>query len=257
MKNKNQNLENNYEVIFLPSSKQLDEIEKWLKDENKKTNEGFYCNWEIIKSSFCDKNIVTISNNKKTIGFAIWRITTDKTARIEIAEIKPSHRKKGFGRKLINHLIDFLKNKNIYVIGLHCAPTSSKPIWEKLGFIEFPDSQKDNKFNSNCKNKLYKILVDNLNQSFVQDNDETIELWHDEPYRIDKDTQPTFIWNLKFNNESRKLSIPIIQPASYEWRIRWSKYCITIKDDKVKRFSTEIHYDSFIIICELPNIKIY
>lgn len=253
MKTQVQNITANYEVIFSPSDKQFGEIEKWLIDEEIKAGKGFYCNWKFIKSSFDNNELATISFNNTTIGFVTWRITTDKTARIEIAEIRPSHRKKGIGKKLIDHLIEFLKTKNIVVVDLQCAPADSEPIWKRLGFVEFPDPPERYKFNSDGNKKLYKILTDHLRRSSVRRNDETIELWNNEPYRTIEITPPTYIWNLEFTNSTRKLSKPIIQPASYEWRIRWSKNEKTIEDEKVKRFTTEIDFNSFIIIEELPN----
>lgn len=252
MKTQIRNITDSYEVTISPTDKQLGEIEKWLIDEENKTGGGFYCNWKIIKSSFDDNELVTISFNDKTIGFVTWRITTDRTARIEIAEVKPSYRKKGIGKNLIDQLIKFLKDKGIFVIDLQCAPADSELIWKHLGFVEFPDPPESYKFNPGGNKKLYKILVDHLNQSSARQSDETIELWNDEPYKTNETTPPTYIWNLEFTNNTRKLSKPIIQPASYEWRIRWFKSGKTIKDEKVKRFTTEIDFNSFIIINELP-----
>lgn len=240
-----------YQVTFSPTDKQVGEIKKWLIAERQKTGEGFYCNWSNIKSSFDKNELATISLNNKTIGFATWRLTTDKTARIEIAEVKPTHRKKGIGKKLTTELLNFLKEKNVYVVDLQCSPETSEPVWKRLGFVEFPDPPVNYNFNSYNNKKLYTILTEHLETSAVQYTDETIELWNDEPYTTDENTPPTYIWNLEFIDGTRKLSKPIIHPAHYEWRLRWRINGKTIKDDKVKRFKTEIDFGTFIIIDEL------
>lgn len=246
-----QNATTNYQVTFSPTDKQVGEIEKWLIAERQKTGDGFYCNWNIIKSSFDKNELATISLNNKTIGFATWRLYTDKTARIEITEVKPTYRKKGIGKKLTTHLLNFLKNKGVCVVDLQCSPDTSERVWKRLGFVEFPEPPENYNFNSNDNKKLYSILTEHLQTASVQSADETIELWNDEPYTTDENTPPTYIWNIEFIDGTRKLSKPIIHPAYYEWRLRWRINGKTIKDDKVKRFKTEIDFGTFIIIDEL------
>jgi GNAT superfamily N-acetyltransferase len=246
-----QDMNENYEITFSPTEKQVREIETWLIAERQKTGEGFYCNWNSIKTSFGNNELTTISLNNKAIGFATWRLTTEKTASIEVMEVEPKHRKKGIGKKLATQLLKFLKDKGVCVVDLQCAPTTSEPVWKHLGFLEFPETPKNYNFNSGDNKKLYKILTEHLQTSTVQPADETIELWNDEPYKTQQDTPPTYIWNLEFKEKMRKLSKPIIHPGHHEWRLRWQINGNTIKDDKVKRFVTEIRYGTFIIIDEL------
>jgi len=246
-----QNKIDTFRVSFSPTNKEVGEIEKWLIEEREKTGDGFYCNWDNIKTSFDKNELATISINNKTVGFATWRIKTDKTARIEIAEVKPTHRKKGIGKKLTTELLTFLKDKNIFVVDLQCSPETSEPFWKSLGFVEFPPPPENYNFNYDGNKKLFSILTEYLQASSVQHTDETIELWNQEPYTTDENTPPTYIWNLEFKNGTRKLSKPIIIQGHYKWRIRWLINGNTIKDDKVKRFGKEIDFEDFIIIDEL------
>jgi len=246
-----QNTTDTYQVIFSPTDKQLGEIEKWLFAERKKTGDGFYCNWNIIKTSFDKNELATISCNNKTIGFATWWLATDKTARIDIAEVKPTHRRKGVGKALTKEVLNFMRQKGICVAYLQCSPETSEPIWKSLDFVEFPDPPENYNFNASGDKQLYKILTEHLPTSSSQLTNETIELWNDEPYTTDENTPPTYIWDVEFIEGTRKLSKPIIHPAHYEWRLRWRINGKTIKDDKVKRFGTEIDYGTFIIIQEL------
>ncbi len=248
-----QNSTDNYQVTFSPLDKQIREIEKWLIEERRKTGEGFYCNWNFIKSSFDKNELATISLNNKTLGFSTWCFTTNKTARIEITEIKPTHRKKGFGKKLITQILNFLKDKGVYVIDLQCSPDTSEPIWKLLGFVEFPDPPEKYNFNIDDNKQLYSILTEHLQTSSTLCADETIELWNNEPYLTNEISQPNYIWNLEFIDGTRKLSKPIIQPAHYKWRLRWKINGKTIIDDKVKRFGKDIVFGTFIIIDELTH----
>ncbi len=238
------------QVSFSPTINQIDEIEKWLIAERKKTGEGFYCNWNIIKASFQNNQLGIITYNKKTIGFATWMLTSDLTARIDIAEIKPTYRNKGIGRVLIMQLLSFLKKRNICVIDLQCSPSNSEDVWKRLGFIDFPDNPEKYGFYFDEDKRLYITLIPTLQPSQNHESDETIELWNDEPY-LTKDVQPTYKWNLEFKNGTRELVMPIIQPGHYDWRIRWQIKDKTIVDNKVKRFGKEIVFGKFIIIKEL------
>lgn len=241
----------NYQVTFSPTIEQLGEIETWLIAEQNKTGEGFYCNWNIIKSSYEKHELVTISNKAKTIGFATWWITSGKTAKIEIAEVKLSQRKKGVGKVLIAELLNYLKNKGIYVVDLQCVPESSEPVWKKLGFIEFPDPPENCNFNV-CENKkLYKILIESLDPNSSRFSNESIELWNDEPYATIENTLPTYFWNIEFVEGTRRLLKPIIHPGHYDWRLRWRNNGKSIIDRKVKYFLGEIYFEKFIIIDDL------
>ncbi|REA57119.1 hypothetical protein DSL64_24465 [Dyadobacter luteus] len=134
---------------------------------------------------------------------------------------------------------------------LQCSPDSSEPIWKLLGFVEFPDPPEHYKFSSEDNKKLYSILTDHLPTSSVQRTGEVIELWNNEPYKTTNNIPPAYVWNLEFKDGTRKLTTPIIHPAHYKWRLRWSLNGKTIRDDKIKRFKTEIDFGTFIIIDEL------
>ncbi|HNP98507.1 MAG TPA: GNAT family N-acetyltransferase [Bacteroidia bacterium] len=241
------------QVSFSPTINQIDEIEKWLIAERKKTGEGFYCNWNIIKSLFQKNQLAAITHNKKAIGFATWSYTSDLTARIDIVEIKPTYRNKGIGRALIMRLFHFLKERNICVVGLQCSPSNSEVVWKRLGFIDFPGNPEKYGFYIDEDKRLYTMLIPPLQPSHDHESYETIELWKDEPYRT-KDIQPTYKWHIVFKNGTRELLKPIIQPGHYDWRIRWQIKDKIIVDNKVKRFGNEIDFGNFIIIKELPNL---
>ncbi len=240
------------EISFNPTKDQLNEIKKWLIDEKKSTGESFYNNWNIIESSFDENKLITISEDKQTIGFVVWSLCylEKYSAKIDIAAIKPSHRNKGFGRKIVSELTLVLIDKNIYTIELDCSPRSSEKIWRHLGFIDFPV----NNYHDKTYKKLYKIIVPHLEVQEIITVDECIELW-DNRFDETKELNPTWKWNLIFKKDTRELEIPIIHPCfDSAWRIRWKIFNEIVRDDKINYFSeTNIRFGDFIVIKEVPN----
>lgn len=245
-------------VSFRPTTKQLDEIKEWLFEEYNSTGDGFSVHWEQIYSSFRKKELATISRNKQIIGFVTWRYTSDFTSKIELAEMHPFFRKKGFGKVLITELFSLFVSKNILVVDLQCSPTNSEKVWKKLGFIEFPSNS--GIWNRNNK-ELYKILIPVL-PKLKKKNDakETLELWYDEPHSL-KEQESTCKWGLVFKENSRELLNPIVHPCYYKWRIRWQKNGQMIKDNSINYFTRdknfalmEIDFARFLIITELPEL---
>jgi GNAT superfamily N-acetyltransferase len=236
-------------ISFKPKLDQLNEIEKWLIDERNSTGNGFYCNWNIIKSSYDEKKLAIISEDNRAVGFITWSYYVEFIATIEITEIKPTHRNRGLGKQLVSKLTQRLISKNFYVIKLQCSPSSSEPIWRHLGFTDFPKHDNWNRGNK----ELFKILVPHLE---IQKNItcEYIELWNDEPYCTQK-VNSTWKWNLSFKDGTRELEKPIIQPCHYDWRIRWANNNLIFKDEKVKRFGQDkIDFGGFLIIQKMPEL---
>lgn len=232
-------------ISFKPTETQIAEIGKWLIEEQNMTGEGFYCNWDSIIYSFNKNKAVVISIDKKTIGFATWKYSYDFTATIDIVEIKPTHRKKGFGKVLILQLFKYFKDKNIFVVDLQCAPASSEKTWKHLGFNSFPDNGEDG------NKQLYQILIPSSKTITFNDENEFIELWNNEPCY-----EPTWTWKLEFKEGTRNLIKPIVHPCHNDWRIRWKQKGVTVEDDNVKYFGkNEIYFGKFLIITKMPELK--
>ncbi len=241
-----------FDVTFSPSYNQLNEIKAWLIEEEGKSDDGFYCRWQDITSSFDKNELAIISSKKNAIGFVTWRISTEKTAHIGIMEVRPGFRRRGVGRHLTNELLCFLKGQGIYVVELQCSPSSSENAWKCLGFLEFPTAPNHN-FNIGANKRLYTIIIEHLPVNLSPLSKETIELWDDEPRMIKNNTVCKYLWNVEVMPSTRKLIKPIIHPASYKWRLRWKVNGTIQSDSLIKLFGTQqIDFDSFLIIDELP-----
>lgn len=250
------------EISFNPTKNQLNEIENWLIEEMNLNGNSFYSNWGIIKSAYNENEdeykkteLVTISEDNQTIGFIVWtwHCLAIYSATIDITAIKTSHRGKGFGKLLIDRLIQEFILKNIYAVNLQCAPSSSEPIWRHFGFIDFPA---DN-YNNGINKRLYKVIIAHSEAQEIIATNEFLELWNKDVDSTKK-IASTWKWNLIFKDGTRILEKPIIHPFfSCDWRIRLKKVNLSIIDDKVKYFSeTDILFGDFIVIKEIPKLEI-
>lgn len=219
------------EINKKPTEKQLNQIKEWLKKEINETGEGFYNNWDIIENNFKRGKLIVFTKNKEyPIGFVVF----DKEpliVEIVIASIKPSERKKGYGREMINQLLEYFISKGVLISYLECAPASTERIWKKLEFINFPIN-----FHSRFSTKLYRILVPvttEYNELEFSKNDEIIELWDEQPH-IENEIKVKWKWKLDYISNSQILKKPIIHPSNHKWQLEWKKGNLTKQKDKVQ-----------------------
>lgn len=239
----------NLKISFAPKESHLKVIKEWLIIERDLFVDGdfngFYCNWRIIQSLFQEQQMAVALLDDFPVGFVVWFESSDFSATIDIVEIHHKYRGMGYGKILIDQLIDFFRGKGIVAIDLQCAPISSKSYWKGLGFTEFVDIPRIDK---DC----YKLLVPiNEHCSQNKDLDEVIEIWNIDFYRADN-TPPKWSWVVKFIPGTDHLLLPIILPGHYDWRIRWKKDGNTLIDQKVRYFGKdEIWHAGYIILRSL------
>lgn len=111
----------------------LREILAWLKQEERETGEGFYCNRKIIVESQQQGEVWCAVVRSTAVGFVVQ---TRKTvgASIDILEVRPQCRGQGFGKMLAIDAIERLFKSGAEFITAQCAPRSSEPFWKSLGF---------------------------------------------------------------------------------------------------------------------------
>lgn len=237
----------NYKIDFNPTKENLLEIEKWLIEEENKTKEGFYCNWPSIHDSFDKKQIVALLENGIAIGFMTYSIY-ELIVTIWITEIKPEKRKLGLGGFLLDEFTKTLLKKRIIAAKLYCSPISSEKIWRKLNFKNYP------LFPSEKRIWMYRTFLPFLNS--IKDSDqltEVIQLWEGESYEV-INTKPKWVWEISYQKNSRKLSLPIIHPVYYKWQLCWKIGDNIFFKDRIENFNqTKILYGDFVIIRELPK----
>lgn len=187
-------------LITSPTKVDLGIIKKWLIDEDKILNQGFYCNWNIIEYAFNRGELFTFSFEKEIIGFSVFS-EVDKHLKIDIFEIEPSYRQQHLGRFFYTEIENYFKNKGFSAIQLFCSPRESEKFWRKLDFIQFPEvifSESDLTF--------YKPLIKTLSPNNKDNFDSVLELWNKEPYQVKEKDMPNWTWGV---NEKGELENPI------------------------------------------------
>lgn len=234
-----------------PTVKEFRAIEKWLQTEHRKQREGFFCNLEIIKESFDNKEVFTLTLNDITIGFAVWSGKKFKV-KIDLFEIHPNYRKSGFGKFFYTQIEAEFKRRKFKVITLDCEPAESESFWIKMLFLKYPKT-------SYAVHTLmyYKPIIKIRELTNNQKNKNQIELWDVEPY-LAKRNKPQWIWDINYKS-GNKIFPPILHPCDNNWCISW-----TINEEiglkKVKQFKISAKNNvegQFLFITELieQNIK--
>lgn len=232
---------------FNPNQKHLTEIENWLMDEWNKTNSGFYYDWDSISTAFVENNLCVITENDYAIGFAVFRIY-ELISVIDLTEVKPSERKKGVAKKLIDETLVYFKQKGVLVTELYYSPKNTESFWRKMGFENFPQMPQDTKLN------MFKPLVETLQATEKAKTHTTISLWDCEPYQAEG-MKAKWIWDLTFKTDNETLEKPIIFPVSNNWQIALAKHGQNIITNKVKKFRLNIASCSSFIILEKISVQ--
>jgi len=233
-----------FQINTTPTQFDLETIEKWLIEEDKKFNEGFYCNWTIIEKSFQKNELVTLNFKERPIGFLVWS-KGEIYVEIDILEIKPEHRKKGIGQYFFEKISEYFKQKGFLAIKLFCSPRESEKFWIKMGFIKFPK-----RGYSESDLTYFKPLIELQTTITNGQTENKVELWDVEPYQKNNNL-PKWTWNIEIINN--KLTLPIIHPCNCNWNLKWTRNGEVIKEDKVKYFDTKnrVEYNPFLYIKEL------
>lgn len=232
-----------------PNSEHLNQIHQWLKNESDRKVNGFYWNFEVIKTAFSEKKLICLIEKGLAIGYLVYYID-GKTAHISIANIKFEYQRKGLGIKLLEYFETKLIKKNIKAIDLKCSPSSSKTIWKKLGFKEPKELENHSLYNSlGSPPYLYKILIEVENPTKSKlIKGPYIELFCKDP--INKDSKPNYIWRINPKTISQK---PIIYPVDSKWSIKLFNNNGLIIENSIKWFQRgKFLNNNFLIIDNLP-----
>ena len=129
-------------TVIISSDEHLKKILDWLKNEQHKTGEGFYCNREIIVDSHKKGEVHVAIESGIVIGFVVDHLySLYHGSSIDILEVHPNHRNRGVGKVLALDSISRLFELGADLVNVECAPSSSEAFWLKLGFKPKGDFQ--------------------------------------------------------------------------------------------------------------------
>lgn len=128
--------------VVASSEKYLENILDWLKKEQNRTGEGFYCNKDIIVDSHQEGEVHVALDNDIVVGFVVDHLYSySKGSSIDILEVHPHNRHRGIGKALALNSISRLFELGAELVNVECTPHSSEAFWRKLGFSPSHDIQ--------------------------------------------------------------------------------------------------------------------
>lgn len=131
-------------TIIKPTTSQCETVIKWLKQEHLSQSldkSDFYYNRKNIRQALRDNKMICLAANGLIVGFSIYSLNKQHTA-IDIFEIRPGYRRKGYGQQFAKHLLKMLIDQGASNIKIECSPATSEKFWRKLGFTSF-DKEKN------------------------------------------------------------------------------------------------------------------
>ena len=118
-------------MISIATNEDFEQIESWLKAEYEQLQEGFWVNRSHIKRAYEEGRLMVFRRNGEAVAFHSHAVNLQTDS---IFVVRPDMRGCGIGLALARHIIDNAKATDACLIHISCAPASSLPFWEKLGF---------------------------------------------------------------------------------------------------------------------------
>jgi GNAT superfamily N-acetyltransferase len=104
-------------------------IVQWLREENENDGTGFYCNVDVIDRAHSAGNMMVLIEDKVPVAFLANGLTRDG-----LLEVRADRRRRGYGRDLAEMALQQAIADDVCVLEIQCAPATSIPFWERLGF---------------------------------------------------------------------------------------------------------------------------
>lgn len=219
----------NLKIIFNPTNKNVDDIEKWGLEKS------------YLHSSFRDKSLVVAEYDNEMIGFYCLRaVKNDIAIKIETAEVKNEYRNKGIGKKMFEEIFIKYKNKKYYSFTLYCSPKESQFYWMKLGFKYFPENIKSDKV------EMFRAIKD-INETITES-----ELYPNTIEIID-DYGTSYKWKFDLKENTNELISPIVLFGNYKWRMILTKENKILYSEQYRYFDRKNDVDSCIFIASIPE----
>jgi GNAT superfamily N-acetyltransferase len=118
----------------------IEVIHDWLQQEKARgVRDNFLCNWNVILKAHQEHKLLVYIDPQMDVpvGFQLGAFVEPG-----ILEVRSDQRRRGVGRKLVEHRIAQARRKNEGLLYIQCKPSSSIPFWRKMGFtlVESQDS---------------------------------------------------------------------------------------------------------------------
>ena len=121
-------------LVVDATTAQAETVIRWLKRELSEDG-GFYHNRSIIRQAVRNNEMRCLSFGRAILAFVVFTRGLNRSA-IDILEVRPKYRGRGFGRTLATHTIESLIAGGADEIQVECMPRESEQFWRKLGFVD-------------------------------------------------------------------------------------------------------------------------
>lgn len=239
-------------IIKNPTSRHLEDIKKWLKEEEEEFGNSFICNWEIIEECFSEKRMIITANKDCADAFFIWS-DGEKVVQCLIAVVKPALRAQGLGSKFINEVLKILRQDfGVWAVELQCKPLQSESFWRQNSFIDYPAKHP---IRNEYGTHLYKNLFQEEKSIESKLQPVLLEIWCREPFGVSDKDEPDFQFTTTLKKES-KIFPAIVFPVSNDWTVKIKINGETINKGKVKYvLPHNSRREGFITLDELSSIE--
>ena len=128
-------------------------LELWENDyEGDRPVRGFRCNWDSAKRWRKEGHtpMVVLVVDDRAVGFL---------AGMDILEIKPGLRGKGYGKLLADHMVQAARDEGRSVVEITVAPSTAEPFWWRMGFtlVEEHDTHGNGTFAYKALPKTFEL----------------------------------------------------------------------------------------------------
>lgn len=120
-------------MIGRSTAADLTEVLNWLAQEAAEGNSTFHPNRGLISEGHDEGDLVVMRDQGRVVAFSLGAPGV-----IDIFETRPDCRGRGYGRVLADHCIERAAAANMAAIEFECAPDTSLPFWQAMGFEEIP-----------------------------------------------------------------------------------------------------------------------
>jgi GNAT superfamily N-acetyltransferase len=124
-------------TIRRATKEDLSAIRAWLEEEDRLGVHGnFLCNWNVIVGAYKDKSLQVMvdraAERPRLVAFQLGGLLQSG-----ILQVRNEFRRSGLGRRFAEHCIRQALQKDECLLSIQCAPDTSIPFWQHMGFTTY------------------------------------------------------------------------------------------------------------------------
>jgi GNAT superfamily N-acetyltransferase len=120
-------------ILRAATRQDLEEVMVWLKNEDRNEGTGFWCNRNVIQDAFIEGTLDVAVVDGHPGAFLAYGLTYSG-----ILETGPQFRGRGLAKQLVARALTIAREHDgRCVLEFQCAPETSAPFWQHMGFKIF------------------------------------------------------------------------------------------------------------------------